>query len=1126
MAEEKRCPECGGPLAADAPQGLCPACLLKRGLAAGSSVDASPQGARTEYVPPTPDELARYFPELEILELIGRGGMGAVYKARQKRLDRFVALKVLPVSVSRDPAFAERFAREAKALARLTHPNIVAVHDFGQTDGLFYFVMEFVDGLNLRQLLNTGQISPKEALAIVPQICEALQYAHDKGIVHRDIKPENILLAKDGTVKIADFGLAKLVGLEPKDLTITGKGDVMGTPHYMAPEQVEHPQDVDHRADIYSLGVVFYQMLTGELPIGRFAAPSKKVTIDVRLDEVVLRALEKEPERRYQQASVLKTEVETIVTTPPVSAEGLAGDVLARDYRLDIGSCLGRGWALVQGDFWRIVGITALIWVLMHAAKSTLVGIVLEGPLIGGLQLYFLRKIRGQQAVLQTAFSGFSTAFAQLFLVYLVTTVLTVVGFVCLVLPGVYLLVAWTFAATLVIDKRIDFWPAMGLSRRAISKHWWKFFWFGIVLGLVQLAGILVFCVGFLVAVPVAWAATMYAYEDIFGPAARAVVKPMNGSPAPAVAPTLGRRHSGWGVAIGTVAVILTVGGVLLAAHHFYPVKSDYIGQAYFPGGDWIEITSVSRSEARLTVKGHYNLVSTDKALLALYCTSTNGANFPEDPTQRMQISKGRADFELSRSHLYPGLHHVTMYSADGKPFAGVYFGTKREARREARLDLSDYQVPGGTPAAPSESQNGHDKSSLVGSKTGLGAEGEINSVANSQAELPAQQETQGTLGEPYRYRSPIIGRLLAKDEVCQDFNQILPLRPGGSLSLDDVSGRIRIAGWNRDEVVIKAVKRGKTRESVEATGIEIDAGTDHVAVHTKRPTGWPWSWFWWNRGDVDVDYTIQVPQRTQLEKISSVSGEIGIEGVSGDIKASTVSGEIQIKGATGNLKLSTVNGAIAAELGLLGGAQSVSLDTVNGEIVATLPDGADAEVSARTVNGAITSEFASLSMKKGFPMGGSLEGTLGSGGASVSANAVNGSISIRRGRDALKSGAKQTEEEEAGRSVAGLPPVVVCTQPVSGARDVEPGLAEIRATFSKEMTDRSWSWCYAWKDSIPEMIGEPRYEADHRTCALKVKLEPGRTYAFWLNTGQVQDFTDQAGRPAVPYLLIFQTKQ
>jgi hypothetical protein len=180
--------------------------------------------------------------------------------------------------------------------------------------------MEFVDGASLRQLLDARKLSPQEALAIVPQICDALQYAHNAGVVHRDIKPENILLDKNGPVKIADFGLAKLMGRDPKDLALTGTGQVMGTPHYMAPEQLEHPQEVDHRADIYSLGVVFYQMLTGELPIGRFAPPSTKVQIDVRLDEVVLRALEKEPDRRYQQVSEVKTRVETIVQTSPAAA--------------------------------------------------------------------------------------------------------------------------------------------------------------------------------------------------------------------------------------------------------------------------------------------------------------------------------------------------------------------------------------------------------------------------------------------------------------------------------------------------------------------------------------------------------------------------------------------------------------------------------------------------------------------------------------------------------------------------------------------------------------------------------------------------------------------------------------
>ncbi len=150
----------------------------------------------------------------------------------------------------------------------------------------------------------------------MPQICEALQFAHDEGIVHRDIKPENILIDKKGRVKITDFGIAKILGAPAGKISLTGVRTVMGTPHYMAPEQMEKPQSVDHRADIYSLGVVFYEMLTGELPLGKFQAPSQKVHLDVRLDEVVLRSLEKEPGRRYQQASEVKTRVETIASTP------------------------------------------------------------------------------------------------------------------------------------------------------------------------------------------------------------------------------------------------------------------------------------------------------------------------------------------------------------------------------------------------------------------------------------------------------------------------------------------------------------------------------------------------------------------------------------------------------------------------------------------------------------------------------------------------------------------------------------------------------------------------------------------------------------------------------------------
>ena len=307
------CPRCQAALAPDAPEGLCPACLMAGGLEANSlpptsSGHGTPSGIGTVDAA----ALAEAFPNLEILELLGQGGMGTVFKVRQKNLDRLAALKVIPPQAALDPTFAERFSREARALARLNHANIVTVYDQGQLGGFYFLLMEYIDGANLRQLMRSERIAPREALAIVPQICDALQYAHDQGIVHRDIKPENVLIDRTGRVKIADFGLAKLLGTAAADFTLTHTQQVMGTPRYMAPEQIERPSEVDHRADIYSLGVVLYEMLTGELPIGRFAPPSQKVQVDVRLDEIVLRTLEKEPARRYQRASEIRTEIESV----------------------------------------------------------------------------------------------------------------------------------------------------------------------------------------------------------------------------------------------------------------------------------------------------------------------------------------------------------------------------------------------------------------------------------------------------------------------------------------------------------------------------------------------------------------------------------------------------------------------------------------------------------------------------------------------------------------------------------------------------------------------------------------------------------------------------------------------
>jgi serine/threonine protein kinase len=554
--------------------------------------------------PPMPPEaVAPHFPQLEILECLGRGGMGVVYKARQRTLNRLVALKLLAPERVRDPKFAERFAREAQALAALNHPNIVTIYEFGQVGGeggaggplpaagdnndprrartdatcqdapLYYFLMEFVDGANLRQLLRARKFTPEEALAIVPPLCDALQFAHDRGIIHRDIKPENLLLDKAGRVKVADFGIAKMLGgdagqafqpagagdfpvarseagdtglespasrraekpaLQPEALT---GGQVIGTPGYSAPEQKSDPQRVDSRADIYSLGVVLYEMLTGELPGKRLELPSRKVQIDVRLDEVVLRALEKKPELRYQQVSDVKTMVETIVATPTGSASKTTGHIIREDghevAKPDAAAASTASQAAINEAEWR-------------------------NPNNWSLGFYFSKRD----------------------------------------------------SRTLWVPRRIR-----GFGWTINLGHWQ---------GAASLLAIIISLILFIV---------------------------------------LG-----------------------VPSHH--TIRSDFIGQTYFPRGDSIELTSVERTKDQVTVKGHYNLVSANRAQLALYITSTNNSSAPEDPKQSVQILKGSGEFTLLHPHVISGLPHVDMYSPAGKPFAEIYFGTKAEALEERKLDL------------------------------------------------------------------------------------------------------------------------------------------------------------------------------------------------------------------------------------------------------------------------------------------------------------------------------------------------------------------------------------------------------------------------------------------------------
>lgn len=291
------CPQCNSPLSSDQ---ACPQCLLQLGLSKSKTPVIELDGM------PSPAELSQYFPQLEIQGIIGFGGMGAIYRARQTMLERDVAIKLIARDISQDPMFSERFEREAKALAKLSHPNIVTVYDFGRTENsMAYLIMEYVDGINMREAISSMSFETNEILDYMAKMCQALQYAHDKGIIHRDIKPENVLLGEDGSLKIVDFGIAKTANDPLNQRTnLTRTRQVLGTPHYVAPEQIEAPEMVDHRIDLYSLGVLFYELLTGKLPVGHFEPPSMlNPRVSPQVDAVVIRALQRQPARRFQSAN-------------------------------------------------------------------------------------------------------------------------------------------------------------------------------------------------------------------------------------------------------------------------------------------------------------------------------------------------------------------------------------------------------------------------------------------------------------------------------------------------------------------------------------------------------------------------------------------------------------------------------------------------------------------------------------------------------------------------------------------------------------------------------------------------------------------------------------------------------
>ena len=269
--------------------------------------------------PPTPENLqARLGGGYLIQEFLARGGMGAVYRGIQVSLERPVAIKILPPQLRDiDPSFAQRFKQEAMAMAQLNHPGIVSVYDFGEmADGTLYFVMEFIDGTDVAHMVREqGRLSSAHAMAITAHVCDALQYAHENGVVHRDIKPANIMVGYNGSVKVADFGLAKSANQQNSSLTLSGH--VMGTLNFVAPEALTLGMGIDHRADIYAVGVMLYQMLTGKLPQGLFEMPSMQVPgLDPRYDAIVAGAMREDRDQRYQRILEMRHALDAILTQP------------------------------------------------------------------------------------------------------------------------------------------------------------------------------------------------------------------------------------------------------------------------------------------------------------------------------------------------------------------------------------------------------------------------------------------------------------------------------------------------------------------------------------------------------------------------------------------------------------------------------------------------------------------------------------------------------------------------------------------------------------------------------------------------------------------------------------------
>jgi len=261
----------------------------------------------TEFIPPTLQELQTLFPGYTLSRFIAKGGMGAVYLGKQLSLDRPIAIKILPKEFGDDVNYRHSFEKEAKALARLNHPNLVGIHDFGDVQGMLYIIMEYAPGRSLYHTAHGHSAEEKDAALLVRDMCLGLEHAHEHGIIHRDITPTNVIIDECARPKIIDFGLARPVNDNRTEKI------VFGTPGYIAPEVLSTKNPVDQRSDIFSLGVILYELLVGKIPDTPYQLPSSVSDTDPRFDTVIRKSIDPLPQNRYSSAGEMARDLQYLI---------------------------------------------------------------------------------------------------------------------------------------------------------------------------------------------------------------------------------------------------------------------------------------------------------------------------------------------------------------------------------------------------------------------------------------------------------------------------------------------------------------------------------------------------------------------------------------------------------------------------------------------------------------------------------------------------------------------------------------------------------------------------------------------------------------------------------------------